>query len=115
MTDHEKEATLTVFRFDPSVDSTPRYERYTVPYEHWNGVKLIDTLRYLYETKVPDLSFREPCRQQICGACMMLVNKKPVLACNFISEVEMVIEPMVNRKVLKDLITEIPEPGNPEV
>jgi len=103
------DATVKVFRFDPSVDKEPRYESYEVPHEHWCGVKIIDTIRYVYEKFAPGLSFREPCRQQVCGACAMLVNKKPVLACDAFSEKEMVIEPLPNRLILKDLITDLDE------
>jgi len=102
-------ATVTVFRFDPVADVRPRSERYEVRYEHWHGVKVIDTIRYIYETMAPDLSFREPCRQQVCGGCVILVNKKPVLACAVFSEKEMVIEPLPDRKVLKDLIVALEE------
>jgi succinate dehydrogenase/fumarate reductase iron-sulfur protein len=97
---------VKVFRFDPALDKEPTYESYEVPFEHWHGVKVIDTLRYIYEVFAPGLSFREPCRQQVCGACVMLVNKKPVLACDAFSEKQMVIEPLPNRKILKDLITD---------
>ncbi len=97
-------AIVTIFRFDPAADVGQRLETYNVPYEHWHGVKVIDTIRYIYETMSPDLSFREPCRQQVCGGCAMLVNKKPVLACAVFSEKEMVIEPSSDRQVLKDLI-----------
>jgi succinate dehydrogenase/fumarate reductase iron-sulfur protein len=99
-------ATVKIFRFDPTVDKEPRYESYEVPYEYWCGVKIIDTIRYVYEKFAPGLSFREPCRQQVCGACVVLVNKKPVLACDTFSEKEMVIEPISNRQVLKDLVTD---------
>lgn len=102
-------ATITIFRFDPTVDKKPRYESYKVPYKYWYEVKVIDTIRYVYETLAPGLSFREPCRQQVCGACAMLVNKKLVLACDVLSEKEMIIEPLPNRKVLKDLITDLQE------
>jgi len=98
-------ATVKILRFDPTVDKEQRYESYEVPHEHWCGVKVIDTIRYIYEKFAPGLSFREPCRQQVCGACAMLVNKKPVLTCDTFSEKEMVIEPLPNRLVLKDLIT----------
>jgi succinate dehydrogenase / fumarate reductase iron-sulfur subunit len=106
MTNH---ATVKIFRFDPTVDKEPRYESYEVPYEYWYGVKVIDTLRYIYETFAPGLSFREPCRQQVCGACVVLVNQKPVLACDTFSEKEMVIEPIPHRQVLKDLVTDFQE------
>lgn len=102
----ENKGTVTILRFDPTVDSEPRYERYEVPYDYWHDVKVIDTLRYVYEVLDSGLSFREPCRQQICGACILLINKKSVLACDTFSEQEMTIEPLPGRVILKDLITE---------
>lgn len=102
-------ARVRVYRFDPSLDREPRFEIYEVPYEHWYGVKVIDTIRYIYENLAPGLSFREPCRQQVCGGCVMLVNKKPVLTCAVFSEKEMVIEPLHDRKVLKDLVVALEE------
>ncbi len=104
----ENKGTVTILRFDPTVDKEPKYECYEVPYEYWHRVKVIDTLRYIYEVLDPGLSFREPCRQQICGACILLVNKKSVLACEAFSEEKMLIEPISGRVILKDLITELP-------
>lgn len=101
----ENKANVTILRFDPTTDSQPRYEKYEVPYEHWHGSKVLDTIRWVYENLDPGLSFREPCRQQICGACILLVNKKSVLACDAISEQEMIIEPLPDRVIFKDLIT----------
>ena len=102
-------ATVRIFRFDPLKDKEPRFESYEVPHEYWCGVKVIDTIRYVYETSAPSLSFREPCRQQVCGACVLLVNKRPVLACGTFSEREMIIEPLPDRRVLKDLIVDLEE------
>ena len=102
-------ATVEVYRFDPAVDKEPRFETYEIPFEQWNGKKVIDTIRYIYETLAPGLGFREPCRQQVCGGCVMLVNRKPVLTCAVSSEKEMRIEPLRGRKVLKDLIVELEE------
>ncbi len=82
----ENKGTVTILRFDPTVDKE----------------------RYVYEVLDPGLSFREPCRQQICGACILLVNKKSVLACEAFSEEKMLIEPIPGRVILKDLITELP-------
>src|SRR5512136_2899733 len=111
MMDKPGNGKVTIFRFDPTVDKEPRYEMYEIPPEGWCGVKVIDTLRYIYENFAPGLSFREPCRQQLCGACVVLVNQKPVLACDAFSEKEMVIEPIPNRQVLKDLVTDFQEEG----
>jgi succinate dehydrogenase/fumarate reductase iron-sulfur protein len=104
----ENYAKVTILRFDPTVDHEPRHEHYEIPYEHWHGVKVIDTIRWVYENLDPGLSFREPCRQQICGACTLLMNKKVILACDTFSEQEMVIEPLSGRVILKDLVAELP-------
>ena len=101
-------AIVKIFRFDPTVDKEPRYETYEVQAEAWNNRKVIDVLRYIYENFAPGLSFREPCRQQLCGACGVMVNKKPVLACNAIAEKAMLIEPISKYPVLKDLIVDLP-------
>jgi succinate dehydrogenase/fumarate reductase iron-sulfur protein len=103
----EKTAKIKVFRFDPSCDKEPRYETYEVPEAEWRNRKLIDTIRYIYETQAPGLAFREPCRQQVCGACAVLMNKKRVLACDTLSKQEMVIEPVPGHRVVKDLIVDL--------
>ena len=99
-------ATVKIRRFDPSSDTEPRYETYNVPQGAWQGVKVIDTIRYIYENFDTGLSFREPCRQQICGACIVVVNGKPILACDSFSEKEMVIEPLAGHRVIKDLVVD---------
>lgn len=99
-------AIVKIRRFDPTTDTEPRYETYKVPPEGWKGIKVIDTIRYIYENFDPGLSFREPCRQQICGACIMVVNSKPVLACDSFSEKDMVIEPLAGHPVIKDLVVD---------
>ena len=100
-------ATVKIYKFDPSVDKEGRYETWEVPPEAWKGVKVIDTLRYIYEHFDGELSFREPCRQQLCGACTLVMNDKSVLACNEYSQQNMVIKPMSNRNIIKDLVVEL--------
>ena len=100
-------ATVKIYKFDPSVDKEGRLDTWEVPPEAWQGIKVIDTLRYIYENFDPELSFREPCRQQLCGACTMMVNDKPVLACDVFSQQDMTIKPLKNRKVIKDLVVEL--------
>ena len=99
-------AVVKIFRFDPEVDKRPKYETYEVPPEAWRGCKLIDTLRYIYENFAPGLSFREPCRQKLCGACIMLLNKKPVFACASFSQKEMVLDPLPKYPIIKDLVVD---------
>ena len=100
-------AIVKIKRFDPSTDQEPVYQTYEVPAEGWVKHKVIDTLRYIYENLDPSLAFREPCRQRLCGACLVMVNKKTVLACNAMSEAEMVIEPVTTYPIIKDLVVEI--------
>ena len=101
------EAAVTVYRFDPSVDAEPRHEMYKVPPEAWNGHKIIDVIRYIYENFSPGLSFREPCCHHVCGSCTIMVNRKPVLACGALAEKEMLIEPLTGHRVIKDLAVEM--------
>jgi succinate dehydrogenase/fumarate reductase iron-sulfur protein len=91
------------------MERDPRYESYQVPLPAWKNRRVIDVISYIYENFAPDLSFREPCRQGICGACTMMVNKKQVLACTAIAEQEMTIEPQSKFPVLKDLIVDQPK------
>ncbi len=101
------EATVTVFRFDPTVDKEPRHETYKVPPEGWNGLMIIDVVRYIYENYAAGLSFREPCHLRLCGSCTLMVNKKPVLACSSLATSEMLIEPLPGHKIIKDLAVEL--------
>ena len=100
-------ATIRIYRFDYLVDAEPRYKTYEVPPEGWRGLKVIDTLRYIYENLDSGLCFRESCRQQLCGACTVMINKKPALACDAFPEREMIIDPLPNHPVLKDLIIDL--------
>ena len=97
-------AVVKIFRFDPSVDKEARYETYEVPPEGWRDLRVLETLRYIYDNFDPGLSFREQCYQRLCGACIVMVNKKPVLACDASSTSEMLIEPMPTFDVIKDLV-----------
>ncbi len=102
-----EEAKVTIFRFDPTVDSTPRYETFTVPPEGWKDLTVLDTIRFIYKKIDSGLSFRESCRcKQLCAACMVMLNKKSVLACDTLSTKEMLIEPVANYPLIKDLVVQ---------
>ena len=89
------------------MDKEPRYETYEVPSEGWHGLKVLDVIRYIYEHFAPDLSFRGPCHQQLCGSCTVMVNKKTTLACDAMAGSEMVIEPRPKHRVIKDLVVDL--------
>jgi succinate dehydrogenase/fumarate reductase-like Fe-S protein len=96
--------TVKIFRYDPALDSQPRYETYEIPFEVWHNRKVMQVIKYIYENLAPGLAFRESCYQSLCGCCTVRVNNKPVLACEAMAEKEMLIEPINPRKVLKDLV-----------
>ena len=95
-------AEIKIFRFDPSVDSQPRFDKYgDVPYEDRT---VLEVLQYIYDERDPTLAFRSPCTYNRCGGCAMTVNGDPVLACEQQAEAEMTIEPHHKFEVIKDLV-----------
>lgn len=103
-------ARFDIYRFDPTKDATPHYQRYTLPLEAHTPV-LTALLKIRAEVD-PTLTLRYSCRSAICGSCAMLVNSKSRLACETQVGPEMerhgriVIEPMRNQPVLRDLVVD---------
>ena len=102
-----EEAKVVIIRVNPSKDEKSFQVEYKIPYDAWNGRKIIDVLRYIYENLAPDLAFREPCGHAACGSCTIMVNKKPVLACSTLAEKEMLVEPLTGHRVIRDLVVEM--------
>jgi succinate dehydrogenase iron-sulfur subunit len=101
---------LDVYRFDPTRDAAPRYQRYTLDLTPHTPV-----LTALLEVRTridPTLTLRYSCRSAICGSCAMQINSKSRLACETPvgPEVEhqgrIVVEPMLNQPVLRDLVVD---------
>lgn len=100
----ENLASVRIFKFDPAIDKTPRYETFEVPYE---GRTVLNVLEAIYRKFDPELAFRYGCEgkhDSRCGACAIEVNGVSALACRKISEQEMVIEPHAKFEILKDLV-----------
>ena len=99
----EPTATVTIFRFDPSKDVEPRYQKYeNIPYQ---GHSVLDVIRYIYEEYDQSLAFRRLCTKGCCGGCAICVNGEPVLACQKLATEEMVIKPHPKFRVIRDLVT----------
>ncbi len=94
---------LRLYRFDPAVDSVPRYEAYEVP--HTPRMRIMDVLDYVHENKAVDFGYRWLCGSKKCGTCAVNVNGSPKLACWEEAELEMTIEPLSNMPVIRDLVT----------
>jgi len=103
----EKKIKVKVFRFDPRVDKEPRYQIYEVPLI--DGMTVLDVLDYIYENIDPSLAYysHAACRHGVCGGCTLLVNGKTCLACQTPVTGDIVVEPAVKFKVIRDLIYEV--------
>ena len=94
-----------VFRFDPTRDSQPKYDVYTIPYQ--KGLTVMAILRCIYERLDPTLAFRDyQCGTAVCNSCSLKINGRIKKAC--ITEVQpndkVRIEPRDETKVVRDLV-----------
>jgi succinate dehydrogenase / fumarate reductase iron-sulfur subunit len=106
------------------------YDLYKVDIK--KGMTVLDALFQIQDRMDPSLSFRYSCRGAVCGSCSMLINKEPRLACRtqiadvknndmklkpfstisntpagWNSDVEILIEPLPNMPILKDLVVDM--------
>ena len=86
------------------------YESFAVPFEH--GQTVLDGLRWIRAHSDPSLAIRFSCiNANACKECMIQVDGKTVYACTTrLAEGEMTLEPLPNKKLIKDLVTEIAPP-----
>lgn len=95
---------VKLYRFDPSIEREPRYETYAVPYQ--NRMRILGALRYIADELGVEFAFRNYCGNNRCGCCGVKVNGVPMLACWEPVQPRMVIEPLDNFKLIKDLLVE---------
>ena len=101
-------ATLKVWR---GLDAEKgHFARYEVPFEP--GQSVLDGLRWIRANHDPSLAIRFSCiNANACKECMLRADGKTVYACTTrMTEQEMKLEPLPNKKLIKDLVTEIAPP-----
>ncbi len=111
-------------------ETYPHYDVYEVDVK--KGMTVLDVLFKIQDEIDPSLSFRYSCRGAVCGSCSMLINKVPRLACrsqvlllgkediklkpfaallnvpnDWDQENEILIEPLPNLPILKDLVVDM--------
>lgn len=88
-----------------------RFERYEVPFEP--GQSVLDGLRWLRVNKDPTLAIRFSCiNANACKECMIQLDGATVYACTARLEPrEMTLTPLPNKKLIRDLVTEIAPPS----
>ena len=102
-------ATLKIWRgLDPK---TGRWEIHEVPFEP--GQSVLDGLRWIRVHRDPSLAIRFSCiNANACKECMMELDGETVYACTArLQPREMVLTPLSNKKLVRDLVTEIAPPA----
>jgi succinate dehydrogenase/fumarate reductase-like Fe-S protein len=87
------------------------WETFQVPFEP--GQSVLDALRYIRVHHDPSLAFRFSCiNANACKECMMKVDGETEYACTARLEArEMVVAPLPNKDLVRDLVTEIAPPS----
>jgi succinate dehydrogenase/fumarate reductase-like Fe-S protein len=102
-------ATLKVRR--GSAGETPQWDRFEVPFEP--GQSVLDGLRHIRAHFDPSLAIRFSCiNANACKECMVELDGETVYACTARLEPrEMTVAPLSNKKLVRDLVTEIAPPA----
>ena len=90
--------------------SAARFELHEVPFEP--GQTVLDALRWIRIHHDPSLAIRFSCiNANACKECMINVDGKTVYACTTrLTEGDMTLEPLPNKALIADLVTEIAPP-----
>jgi succinate dehydrogenase / fumarate reductase iron-sulfur subunit len=107
---------LQIRRYDPESGEPATWRRYDVELEPERSV--LDGILKVKDDQDASIGIRCSCRAAICGSCGVRINGKTALACNTrLSEAAddaardgdgaVVVEPMGNMPVLKDLIVDM--------
>ncbi len=100
--------TLSIARFAPEKDASPRFEEHQVDVSE--KASILDALFALQRGAAPDLAFRFSCRVGMCGSCAMVVNGRERLTCSTLVKdvgTRLRIEPLRNLPVVRDLAVDL--------
>jgi len=102
-------ATLTIWR--GSDVNAGHWETHEVPFEP--GQSVLDGLRWIRVNRDPTLAIRFSCiNANACKECMIELDGKTVYACTSrLQPREMILTPLSNKKLVRDLVTEIAPPA----
>jgi succinate dehydrogenase/fumarate reductase-like Fe-S protein len=102
-------AKLTIWRGANAKEG--RWETHEVPFEP--GQSVLDGLRWIRVNVDPTLAIRFSCiNANACKECMVELDGKTVYACTArLQPGEMKLAPLSNKKLVRDLVTEIAPPA----
>jgi succinate dehydrogenase/fumarate reductase iron-sulfur protein len=108
VTSNGKIVEFKIHRFSPK-DGRRFVSSFEVPVR--KGTTILDGLKYIKDNLDHTLTFRHSCRMGLCGSCGVNINGKPMLACYtqvlHLGVNSLVIEPLSNLPVIKDLVVDI--------
>lgn len=93
---------IQVYRYNPAIDDSPYYQKFILNFDY--KYRVADILSEIMKEFKEDISFEISCQAGVCGLCAIMLNSKPVLMCKEPVSKNMVIEPLKNFIVVKDLI-----------
>ena len=87
-----------------------RYDAFEVPYE--DGASVLDALVWIRTHEDDSIAFRYSCiNANACKECMVMVDGKIAYACTArLSDGTMTVEPLANKRLVRDLVTDIVPP-----
>lgn len=102
-------ARLKVRRGGPG--EAARYEVFSFEFEP--GQSVLDALRWIRANVDAGLAIRFSCiNANACKECMVRLDGKPVYACIArLVDGEMLVEPLPNKRLIRDLVTDIVPPA----
>lgn len=109
MTAPTETAILKIQRGGP--DKQTRYDSFEAPFEP--GQSVLDGLRWLRIHTDPTIGVRYSCiNANACKECMMRIDGAVAYACTTkLQAREMTLEPLANKPLIRDLVTEIAPPN----
>src|SRR5439155_16127505 len=100
---------LRISRYRPERSGEPFDQEFTIPFR--DDMVVLDALNYIKDHVDPTLAYRWSCRMGICGSCGANVDGTPKLTCALylkdLRKRPVVIEPLENFAILKDLVVDI--------
>ena len=104
-----QQCTLTIWRGADA--KSGHWQSFEVPFEP--GQSVLDGLRWIRVNKDPSLAIRFSCiNANACKECMIELDGKTVYACMARMQAgELKLHPLSNKKLVRDLVTEIAPPA----
>jgi len=99
-----KQVKIKVMRHNPDSGEEFYFQEYTIPLV--KGMSVMCGLDYIYQNLDSTLAYYDHagCSLGICGRCTVKINGKAGLLCQTELEGDVVIEPAVKERTLKDLV-----------